>query len=177
MLLKRGIGMAKAKSKAELEQRIAELEEQLNTSNNAYNRLMQKYNELNQQKGDINGYNQLKWEHKRICELYEALQDSYAKEKKKMEQAPQQLNELKHKYNDLQAEHEQLQADYMELSNKYNAIIGTKREKGRPKKEVRANIDEIKERMNQGETAEQIANELGISRMTLFRRLKSNKNE
>ena len=119
----------------------------------------------------------LKKEHKRICELYDALQDSYAKEKKKMEQAPQQLNELKHKYNDLQAEHEQLQADYMELSNKYNAIIGTKREKGRPKKEVRASIKDIKARMKQGETAEQIANELGISRMTLFRRLKSNKNE
>ena len=134
--------MAKAKSKAELEQRIAELEEQLNTSNDAYNRLMQKYNELSQQKGDVIGYEQIKRELERKEMMYDLLKESYDK-----------------------------------LSNKYNTIIGTKREKGRPKKEVRASIEDIKARMKQGETAEQIANELGISRMTLFRRLKSNKNE
>ena len=134
--------MAKAKSKAELEQRIAELNELLNTSNEAYNELMQKYNELSQQKGDVIGYEQIKRELERKEMMYDLLKESYDK-----------------------------------LSNKYNTIIGTKREKGRPKKEVRASIKDIKARMKQGETAEQIANELGISRMTLFRRLKSNKNE
>lgn len=132
--------MAKAKSKAELEQRIAELNELLNTSNEAYNQLMQKYNELSQQKGDVIGYEQIKRELERKEMMYDMLKESYDK-----------------------------------LSNKYNAIIGTKRSKGRPKKEVYASVDEIKARMKQGETAEQIANELGISRMTLFRRLKSNK--
>ena len=133
--------MAKAKSKAELEQRIAELNELLNTSNEAYNKLMQKYNELSQQKGNVIEYGQIKRELERKEMMYDMLKESYDK-----------------------------------LSSKYNAIIGTKKGKGRPKKEVRANIDDIKARMKQGETAEQIANELGISRMTLFRRLKSNKN-
>ena len=134
--------MAKTKSKAELEQRIAELNELLNTSNEAYNELMRKYNELSQQKGDVIGYEQIKRELERKEMMYDMLKESYDK-----------------------------------LSSKYNAIIGTKKGKGRPKKEVRASIDYIKTRMNKGETAEQIANELGISRMTLFRRLKSNKNE
>ena len=134
--------MAKTKSKAELEQRIAELNELLNTSNEAYNELMRKYNELSQQKGDVIGYEQIKRELERKEMMYDMLKESYDK-----------------------------------LSSKYNAIIGTKKGKGRPKKEVRANIDDIKARMKQGETAEKIANELGISRMTLFRRLKSNKNE
>ena len=134
--------MAKAKSKAELEQRIAELNELLNTSNEAYNELMRKYNELSQQKGDVIGYEQIKRELERKEMMYDMLKESYDK-----------------------------------LSSKYNAIIGTKRGKGRPKKEVRASIDDIKARMKQGETAEQIANELGISRMTLFRRLKSTKNK
>lgn len=134
--------MAKAKSRAELEQRIIELEEQLNISNDAYNRLMQKYNELNQKKGEVIGYEQIKRELKRKEMMYDMLKESYDK-----------------------------------LSNKYNAIIGTKKGKGRPKKEVSVSADEIKARMKQGETAEQIANELGISRMTLFRRLKSNKNK
>ena len=134
--------MAKAKSKAELEQRIAELNELLNTSNEAYNELMRKYNELSQQKGNVIEYGQIKRELERKEMMYDMLKESYDK-----------------------------------LSNKYNAIIGTKKGKGRPKKEVRASIEDIKARMKQGETAEQIANELGISRMTLFRRLKSNKNK
>ena len=134
--------MAKTKSKAELEQRIAELNELLNTSNEAYNELMRKYNELSQQKGDVIGYEQIKRELERKEMMYDMLKESYDK-----------------------------------LSNKYNAIIGAKKGKGRPKKEVRASADDIKARMKQGETAEQIANELGISRMTLFRRLKSNKNK
>ena len=133
--------MAKTKSKAELEQRIAELNELLNTSNEAYNELMRKYNELSQQKGDVIGYEQIKRELERKEMMYDMLKESYDK-----------------------------------LSSKYNAIISTKKGKGRPKKEVRASIDDIKTRMNKGETAEQIANELGISRMTLFRHLKSNKN-
>ena len=133
--------MAKTKSKAELEQRIAELNELLNTSNEAYNELMRKYNELSQQKGDVIGYEQIKRELERKEMMYDMLKESYDK-----------------------------------LSSKYNAIIGTKKGKGRPKKEVRASIKDIKARMKQGETAEQIANELGISRMTLFRRLRSNKN-
>lgn len=168
--------MAKAKTKAELEQIIADLNDKLNTSNQAYMELMQKYNELNEKRGDIIGYEQMKQELERKELMYDTLQKSYKKEQNERITLHDELRKMKLQYNDLQTEHEQLQADYNDLSNKYNAIIGTKREKGRPKKEVRASVKEIKARMNKGETAEQIAEDLGISRMTLFRRLKSNKN-
>lgn len=169
--------MAKAKSKAELEEKIADLNDKLNTSNQAYIELMKRYNELNEKKGNIVGYEQMKQELERKELLYNTLNDNYTHERTKRESLHVELRQMKLQYNDLQAEHEQLQADYTDLSNKYNAVIGTKREKGRPKKEVRASVDEIKARMKQGETAEQIAEDLGISRMTLFRRLKSNKNK
>lgn len=169
--------MAKVKTKADLEQRIAELEEYLNTSNNAYNELMKRYNELNAKKGDIVGYEQMKQELERKELMYDILRENYTHERTKRENLHKEFRQMKLEYNDLQEEHEQLQADYNELSNKYNNIIGTKRSKGRPKKEVCASVGEIKARMKQGETAEQIAEDLGISRMTLFRRLKNNKNK
>lgn len=172
--------MAKAKTKEELEKELKKLKQEYKKLQTEYNESVinwsKRYNELNEKKGDVIGYEQIKQSLERKELMYDTLERSYKKEQNERMTLHDELRKMKLQYNDLQAEHEQLQTDYTNLSNKYNAIIGTKREKGRPKKEVRATAEEIKEMMKT-KTAEQVAEDLGISRMTLFRRLKSNKNK
>lgn len=146
--------MAKLDGQNNLKTKIKELEEQLSTSNQAYMDLMRRYNELNQEKGDISGYIQLKAENERILLMYESVKNSLEHEKKMHKRTIEQFTQLQKKYDSI----------------KNNSINDTKKAKGRPVKEI-ISADEIKERMNNGETAEQIANELGVGRATIFRRL------
>ena len=52
--------------------------------------------------------------------------------------------------------------------------VKNQRGAGRPKYKYQytVTVDEVRQRLNAGETAEQIAKDLGISRATLFRKLK-----